>query len=88
MVPKQHPLHLRVGSGESDGKVKGQLDLSMMHVSITPSHPAHGNEAQGTRESGLPPLVPITPHLLVEGVDGVHVRAAAAAAAAPGPPVT
>lgn len=29
---------------------------------------------------------PSTPHLLVEGVDGVHVRVAAAAA--PGPPVT
>lgn len=47
--------------------------------------------AAGETESRLPrkarhPLAPSTPHLLVEGVDGVHVRAAAAAA--PGPPVT
>lgn len=51
-------------------------------------------QAAGETTAQLPlvgprhPHVPITPHLLVEGVDGVHVRAAAATAAAPGPSVT
>lgn len=82
----QHPLHLRVGSGESDGKVQGQLDLSVMHISITPSRPAHGNEAQGTRSQGshscactiLTPvfLSPLEmPYLFVLGNHKAHFKA-------------
>lgn len=56
------------------------------HPDLSFKPPAAGEATPRLRRQARHPSVPRTPHLLVEGVDGVHVRAAAAAA--PGPPVT
>ena len=66
MAPKQSaPSPSQNGEvGSQAGRHRCNWTLSMVHVSITPSHPDRSSEAQGTRESGLPLLCPHYPQLL------------------------
>lgn len=78
--PPQGPRPLRAGPaapepGQEASPPRPKLQTSRRREKRRPAPAA-----------GPAPAAPSTPHLLVEGVDGVHVRAAAAAA--PGPPLT